>query len=364
MRPLRVGMIGCGDHSRMSLYPSLRAAFGGFSSGLPALRGSGSAPAGSGVGEPVAALVAICDHHRDAALRVAAFHPVGQVYTDHQEMLREEELDAVIVCLHPSKQSGVAIDCLDRGLHVWVEKPAAISLPAAHEMREAARRSGRALAVGYMKRFSEPYLRARRFLSSPRFGPLSVFESRYTYGRYPLDAYRFLNGFATHHLDLARYFMGEVETVHAERVTRGEGLDGYLVVARFESGALGSLSLNCLEGWHNNWSERVAITGVGGRVFVENWRRVVGFLPGTEPGGESTYYWEPDDIQPADEQNSLVIHGFVGELADFVESIRAGRPPQCTIDDGIAALRFEAAVELSISHGRTVSTAEVDGEAV
>ena len=93
------------------------------------------------------------------------------------------------------------------------------------------------------------------------------------------------------------------------------------------------MNVNCLEGEHNNWSERVAVTGVGGRVFVENWRRVIGFLP----GDPQAYYWEPEDIRPADDQNSLAIHGFVGELRDFVESVREGRAPACTIEDGLAA---------------------------
>jgi predicted dehydrogenase len=94
---------------------------------------------------------------------------------------------------------------------------------------------------------------------------------------------------------------------------------------------------------------------VGGRVFVENWRRVIGFLP-DDP---QTYYWEPEDIRPADDQNSLAIHGFVGELRDFVESVREGRAPACTIDDGIAALRLERAVNLSVERGAKVPLADV-----
>jgi predicted dehydrogenase len=344
----------------MSLYPSLRAAFGGAPSGLPAL-----VLTQQGRREPplLAELVAIAEHKREVAERVAAFHAVRRLYTDHLAMLDAEDLDAVIVCMHPRRQAQVAIECLERGVHVWVEKPPAETLGAAQAMAEAARRAGKQLAVGYMKRFSLPYLRARAFMQRPAFGEPSVFESRYTYGRYPVDVYRFLNGFATHHLDLPRFFMGEVESVFAERVSRGAGLDGYAIVLRFMSGAVGLVNVNCLEGEHNNWSERVAITGVGGRVFVENWRRVIGFLP-DGPHGPQTYYWEPEDIHPADDQNSLAIHGFVGELRDFVESVREGRRPACTIDDGLAALRLERAVELSLERGTRVRLTEVvDGEA-
>ncbi len=344
----------------MSLYPSLRAAFGGAPSGLPAL-----VLTQQGRREPplLAELVAIAEHKREVAERVAAFHAVRRLYTDHLAMLDAEDLDAVIVCMHPRRQAQVAIECLERGVHVWVEKPPAETLDAAQAMAEAARRAGKQLAVGYMKRFSLPYLRARAFMQRPAFGEPSVFESRYTYGQYPVDVYRFLNGFATHHLDLPRFFMGEIESVFAERVSRGTGLDGYAIVLRFMSGAVGLVNVNCLEGEHNNWSERVAITGVGGRVFVENWRRVIGFLP-EGPHGPQTYYWEPEDIRPAEDQHSLAIHGFVGELRDFVESVREGRRPACTIDDGIAALRLERAVELSLERGARVRLEEVQDDGV
>jgi predicted dehydrogenase len=277
-RPLRVGFVGCGEHARISLYPSLRAAFGGSPEGLPALvltqQGRGQPPL-------LAELVALADHKRDLAERVAAFHGVRRVYTDHLSRLDGEDLDAVIVCMHPRRQAQAAIECLERGVHVWVEKPPAESVAEARVMAEAARRAGKQLAVGYMKRFSYPYRRAKAFTERPEFGTPSVFESRFTYGQYPVDVYRFLNGFATHHLDLPRFFMGEVESVYCERVSRGTGLDGYAITLRFASGGVGLVNVNCLEGEHNNWSERMAVTGVGGRVFVENWRRVIGFLPGT-----------------------------------------------------------------------------------
>jgi myo-inositol 2-dehydrogenase / D-chiro-inositol 1-dehydrogenase len=352
--PLRVGFVGCGEHARMSLYPSLRAAFGGSPEGLPALvltqRGRAQPPL-------LAELVALADHKRALAERVAAFHGVGAVHTDHLAMLDAERLDAVIVCMHPRRQAQTAIECLERGVHVWVEKPPAESLGEARAMAAAARRAGKHLAVGYMKRFSYPYRRAKAFAARPGFGTPTVFESRFTYGRYPVDVYRFLNGFATHHLDLPRFFMGDVEAVSCERVSRGTGLDGYAITLRFANGGIGLVNVNCLEGEHNNWSERVAVTGVGGRVFVENWRRVIGFLP-DDP---QAYHWEPEDIRPADDQNSLAVHGFVGELRDFAESVRDARPPACTIEDGIAALVLERAVDLSVERGARVRLREAAG---
>jgi len=336
----------------MSLYPSLRAAFGGSPSGLPALVLSQDERT-----EPplLARLVALADHKRAVAERVAAFHSVDHVYTDHLSMIEAEHPDAVIVCMHPRRQAQVALECLERGVHVWVEKPPAETLRESELLARTAQRVGKSVAVGDMKRFSHAYLHAKAFTERPTFGMTSMFEARCTYGEYPVDVYRFLNGFATHHLDLARYFMGDVESVYAALVHRSTGRDGYAVTLRFANGGLGMLNLNCLEEGFNGWSERVVVTGLGGRVFVENWRRVIGFLPDSQ----QPEYWEPEDIQPADDQNSLSVHGFVGELREFVMSIIENRQPSCSIEDGIAALRLERAIERSIRMDAPVRLADV-----
>jgi myo-inositol 2-dehydrogenase/D-chiro-inositol 1-dehydrogenase len=257
--------------------------------------------------------------------------------------------------MHPRRQADVAIDCLDAGVHVWVEKPPAETVADAERMAAAAKAAGKHLGVGYMKRYSAAYVEAKRFMDAGAFGPPSMFESRFTYGRYPVDIYSFLNGFGTHHLDLARFLMGDIDSVYAARVRRGSGLDGYGIVLHFADGAVGVMNLNCLEGTHNNWSERVAVSGVGSRVIVENWRRVIGFLPAPNGAESQAFYWEPADIRPTDDEAGVAIHGFVGELRDFVESVRDGRPPQCTIDDGIQALRLEQAVERSLNTGGAVA---------
>ena len=352
MTPVRIGFVGGGEHARMSLLPSLRHAFGGAPSGLPALVAT---HAGTQLPPLLAELVALAEHKRDHAERIAAFHGIKEIYTDHREMLDRADLDGVIVCLHPRLQADVAIDCLEAGKHVFVEKPQAETLAASLRIREVAERQGKNVAVAFMKRFSLPYQRAREITELPAFGVPSMYEARFTYGQYPVEVYDFLNGFGIHHLDLPRYFMGEIETAMAERVSRGEGLDGYAITLRFAGGGLGLVNINCLESTFTNWSERVTISGVGSSVFVENWRRVIAFVAGEA----EMRYWEPEDIQPTDDANSLHIHGFVGEIRDFVESIAAGRKPASDIDDGIAALRLQEAVKRSVETGERINLSEV-----
>lgn len=336
----------------MSLFPSLRHAFGGSPSGLPSLVASHS---GERLPDLGAELVAIAEHKLDHAERIASFHGGREIYQNHHEMLEKADIDGVIVCLHPKTQADVAIDCLNAGKHVWVEKPHAETLADSYRLQAAAGASGKIVVVGFMKRFSEPYMRAKSIVDLPAFGETSMYEGRYTYGQYPVNVYDFLNGFCIHHLDLPRFFMGDIDTVYAERVSRGEGLDGYAITLRFANDALGLINVNCLEGMHNNWSERVAVTGVGSRVFVENWRRVIAFLEGED----QMRYWEPDDIQPTDDANSLNIHGFVGEIRHFIESVAAGAEPVSSLENAVESVRLQEAVKLSVKTRARVRLSEV-----
>ena len=336
----------------MSLLPSVRHALGGAPSGLPALVAT---HAGARLPPLLGELVALAEHKRDHAERIAAFHGIPQIYPDHEQMLADADLDCVIVCLHPRLQPEVTIACLEAGKHVLVEKPQAESLADSLRMRAAAERAGKRVAVAFMKRFSAPYLRARELTHLPAFGQPSVFEARFTYARYPVDVYNFLNGFGIHHLDLPRFFMGDVDSVSAERVSRGTGLDGYAITLRFASEAVGLLNINCLESTFTNWSERVSISGVGSSVHVENWRRVIAFVAGEE----EMRYWEPEDIQPTDEANSLHLHGFVGEIRDFVAAVAEDRAPLSTLDDGIAAVLLQEAIERSVERGSRVHLEEI-----
>ncbi len=352
MTPMRVGFVGGGEHARMSLLPSLRHALGGAPEGLPALVAT---HAGAQLPPLLGELVALAEHKADHAKRIAAVHGIQRVYANHEDMLAHEDLDCVIVCLHPRLQPDVAIACLNAGVHVFLEKPQAESVAESLRIRDAAARNGKQVAVAFMKRFSAPYLRARQIMALPAFGAPSMYEARFTYARYPVDVYNFLNGFGIHHLDLPRFFMGDVDTVSAERVSRGAGLDGYAITLRFCSGALGLLNINCLESSFTNWSERLSISGVGSSLHVENWRRVIAFIAGED----EMRYWEPEDIQPTDAANSLNLHGFVGELRDFVTSVAGNHAPASTLQDGIESVRLQEAIELSVHSGRRVALKEI-----
>lgn len=77
----------------------------------------------------------------------------ARTYTDYKEMIAKESLDAVSVCTENNKHAEITIHALDAGLHVFCEKPMAISGEEADRMTAAAKKNGKKLTVGYQMRF-------------------------------------------------------------------------------------------------------------------------------------------------------------------------------------------------------------------
>ena len=105
---------------------------------IPSLRSSKSAE-----------LVAICRRDRNLLRRSQQTLGVPRAYTDWRQMLANENLDAVVVATPHHAHVEPVLDALDRGLHVLVEKPLAISPPEAWRVVHKAEATDRVCAVAY-----------------------------------------------------------------------------------------------------------------------------------------------------------------------------------------------------------------------
>ncbi len=109
---------------------------------------------------PGCQVVALAEGRQDSAQLVATRYGIPRTYPDHREMLRNEELDAVVAILPYSLHSSVIPDILDAGLHVLTEKPMCISPDTGRRMAKLARDRGVIYYVGYMKRSAPATRRA------------------------------------------------------------------------------------------------------------------------------------------------------------------------------------------------------------
>jgi predicted dehydrogenase len=326
MSKLRIAFVGCGNHAGIAIYPSLRHA-------------------------PVE-LVAVCDLDEERARERAATFGAGAVYTDYRAMFDREQADAAFVVGPPDLHREVALEALDRGLHVFLEKPPGQDLAGTRAILERSRAVGRHVMVGFMKRFALGYAKARELMAGPEFGAPTHINAKYCHWQCR-GLHWHLIYMSVHMLDLVRFFVGDLERVHVERCV-ADGQYAFAVAAKFRNGASGLISLTAME---PRVQERVIVSGEGQMIEVDNLvdlrvlsREQSGIGLEFEPHDR---FWRPDFAIPHWQQNSLFLQGYAGEVRHFAESILAGREPTSNIHDGYKAMQL---VEiLSRADGETVT---------
>jgi predicted dehydrogenase len=123
---------------------------------------------------PGAMLVGVADVDENRARDVAAATR-ARAFTDYREML--PQVDAVSVVVPTIQHHRVAMDCLDAGLDVLLEKPMTVTLAEADELIAQADAKRRIIQIGHLERFNgavralAPRLTAPRFIESHRLGP-------------------------------------------------------------------------------------------------------------------------------------------------------------------------------------------------
>jgi len=200
-----------------------------------------------------AKLTAVCDRVPARAHALASKFGVLS-YSNLEEFLSCEEVDAVAVLTPSGLHAEHVIACANAAKHVIVEKPMALRLQDADEMIRACDEAGVKLFVVKQNRFNVPVIKAREAFDAGRFGKLILGTVRVRWCRdqayYDQDAWRgtwaddggVLANQASHHIDMLEWFFGEVASVHARSVralARIETEDTAVATLQFKNGALG-----------------------------------------------------------------------------------------------------------------------------
>jgi predicted dehydrogenase len=120
--------------------------------------------------EPRVELKALADISLERARALGEKHGVPLYYADYRDLLTNEEIDAVIVCVPNHLHAPVAIAALEAGKHVLSEKPMAMNAMLAEEMIKVAERSGKVLMIAQNNRFHSESLLLKSWVEQKRLG--------------------------------------------------------------------------------------------------------------------------------------------------------------------------------------------------
>jgi len=175
-------------------------------------------------------------------------------YADHRQLLAHVRPEAVIVANPNNLHVATALDCVEAGVPVLVEKPVGVHLDEVRALVEASRRRGVPVLVGHHRRHNPLIASAQGMIADGVLGrlinvtalwqlqkPDSYFDTPWR--REPGAGFLLTN--LIHDLDLLRYLCGEVVQVQAFTRNDVRGYaneDSAAVLLEFANGALGSLT--------------------------------------------------------------------------------------------------------------------------
>ena len=98
-------------------------------------------------------------------------------YESGHAMLEAEELDAVSICTYNCQHAPCAIDALEHGVHVMLEKPFTVTTEEAVEVMRAEKKSGKILTIGFQPRMSVNMQRIKQIVESGELGKVYYIQS-------------------------------------------------------------------------------------------------------------------------------------------------------------------------------------------
>ena len=123
-------------------------------------------------------LTAICDQNLQSLQRIKDRHPEVQAFDDYQRMIHSGLVDAVVIATPTMTHFQLAMQALEQGIHVLVEKPLAETTLQCKEMMATAKQNGCTLFVGHVFLHSSPVLKLKELIESDELGVINYVSSR------------------------------------------------------------------------------------------------------------------------------------------------------------------------------------------
>ena len=179
-----------------------------------------------------AELVGVCDPHPGRLAAAAEFYGVPG-FADHQSLLDAVRPEVVHICTPHNQHASIAVDCLERGVNVIVEKPLAHTVAEGRRLVDAASRGNAKIAICFQNRYNATSQAMHSLLASGELGAVmgaaasvmwqrsaDYYLSRPWRGSWEGGGGGLLMNQAIHTVDLLQWLVGDVVEVRGNAATR------------------------------------------------------------------------------------------------------------------------------------------------
>lgn len=302
-------------------------------------------------------LVAVCDvvksnarNKRDQYIKALADSVDVKVYVNYKEMIEEVDIDIIAIATESGYHCEIAEYCMNKGKHVIVEKPMALSTQDADSMIECGKKNNVKLCISHQNRFNKPIQKLRDAIEENRFGKLvngtartlwnrnmGYYEKAPWRGTWELDGGTLMNQ-CIHNIDLLQWMMGGViDSVYAQCDTflrDIEGEDYGAIIIRFKNKAIGIVEGSACV-YPENLEETLSVFGETGTVVIggiavnkiETWK----FADNIN---------NEEEILKRQQENPDSVYGFghTPLYKDMIDAINNGREPLINGEEGKKAM--------------------------
>lgn len=315
-------------------------------------------------------IVALCDINlkniRDKILKFDLSKDMHQ-YEDYRKMLEVEKPELVAIATESGKHAAIALDCIEAGCNVIIEKPIALSLEDADAIIDKAKQKGIKVCACHQNRFNKAIQKIREAIEKERFGRLLYGTAHirwardYEYysrakwrGTWAQDGGALMNQ-CIHDIDLLRWMMGdEIDEVvgFTDRLKHNyiETEDLGIALIKFKNGSYGIIE-GTTNVYPSNLEETLYIFGEKGTVkaggeavnIIEEWRF-------------SDYLDDPKEVIKEYHELPPNVYGFGHSklYKDVIDAIKDNRPPYVDGEAGRRALELVLAIYQSAATGSSV----------
>src|SRR5947209_131424 len=342
--PVRYGIIGCGAIAQRRHIPEC-------------------------VANPESKLVALADPVAERVAELATRHG-AKPYADYKEMLKDPNVDAIIVAGPNSLHAQQTIEALQAGKHVLCEKPMATTREDAKAMLDAAKKSGKFLMIGLNQRLMPPHKKAKQILQRGDLGAVLAFRTAFKHPGpegWSVDAGKswfFKKGQAfmgvtgdlgVHKADLLRWLLGQefvevsgfISTLD-KRDAEGALIDlddNALLTLKTNNGVIGSMILSWTNyGAEENYTVLYCQKGVLSLGTDPNYGVIVDYRNGER------------ELHKVGEMSTNTKQVASGIIDSFTKSIATNTPPEI---DGVEGYRSLDVILTAMDASRTGQTKKI-----
>jgi len=304
-------------------------------------------------------LQVVTDVNLPSARECAALYGIPRVADSFDQVLADPAIQAIVICSSTDTHAPFITRAAQAKKHIFCEKPIAADLASIDAALGAVEKAGVKLMIGFNRRFDANYARVKHAINTGEIGKPHLLHIISRDPAPPPIEYVKVSGgmffdMTIHDFDMARFLLGEVETIYATAgvmvdpaIGAAGDIDTAVITLNFANGAIGTIdnSRRAVYGY----DQRVEVFGDGGMVRSDN------LYPNTVTYSGSSSIGR--DL-PLNFFMERYLGSYQMELAAFVECIIKNTPPPVTGSDGRVPVVMAMAALRSYKEKRPVSLRE------